>query len=98
MPFPGQAADTPGGAVHAGCSVDTPVLELLQEVRAWLDQPANADEVLLLYLENVLDVLRNGVDSAMLGLGRRTLAELDPSDVVVPDGFSDAARQAEATD
>ena len=46
-------------------------------------------------VENVLDVLRNGVDSAMLGLGRRTLSELDPSDVVVPAGFSHAARTAE---
>jgi pre-mycofactocin synthase len=39
-------------------------------------------------VENVLDVLRNGVDSAMLGLGKRTLAELSPADIVVPEGFS----------
>ena len=48
-------------------------------------------------VENVLDVLRNGVDSAMLGLGKRTLADLGPSDIVVPDGFSAAARQADPT-
>ncbi|HEX4902625.1 MAG TPA: pre-mycofactocin synthase MftD [Acidimicrobiales bacterium] len=46
-------------------------------------------------VENVLDVLRNGVDSAMLGLGKRSLADLGPSDIVVPDGFSDAIIQAE---
>lgn len=41
-------------------------------------------------VENVLDVLRSGVDSAMLGLGKGSLAELGRDDVVVPDGFSDA--------
>jgi heme/flavin dehydrogenase (mycofactocin system) len=46
-------------------------------------------------VENVLDVLRNGVDSALLGLGKRSLAELSPADVVVPQGFSDAILQAE---
>jgi len=46
-------------------------------------------------VENVLDVLRNGVDSALLGLGKRSLAELSPGDIVVPDGFSDAIAQAE---
>jgi hypothetical protein len=51
----GEPAATPAGTVHAGCSVDTPFVDLLREVRAWLDQPANADEVLLLYLENALD-------------------------------------------
>src|SRR5690606_5206092 len=49
-------------------------------------------------VENVLDVLRNGVDSAMLGLGKRTLADIGPLDVVVPDDFSDSVRQAEATE
>ena len=46
-------------------------------------------------VENVLDVLRNGIDSAMLGLGKRSLADLGPGDIVVPDGFSAAAQQAE---
>jgi len=46
-------------------------------------------------VENVLDVLRGGIDSGMLGLGKRTLADLGPSDIVVPDGFSDAVAQAE---
>ena len=51
----GEPVATPAGTVHAGCSVDTPLLDLLREVRAWLDQPANANEVVLLYLENALD-------------------------------------------
>jgi heme/flavin dehydrogenase (mycofactocin system) len=38
-------------------------------------------------VENVLDVLRNGIDSALLGLGRGSVSELVPSDVLVPDGF-----------
>lgn len=39
-------------------------------------------------VENVLDVLRMGIDSTMLGLGRSSIAELSPGDLVVPDGFS----------
>ena len=46
-------------------------------------------------VENVLDVLRNGIDSALLGLGKASLAELSPRDIVVPDGFSDAVRGAD---
>jgi isopentenyl diphosphate isomerase/L-lactate dehydrogenase-like FMN-dependent dehydrogenase len=38
-------------------------------------------------VENVLDVLRNGIDSALMGLGRRSVAELTPEDVLVPTGF-----------
>jgi heme/flavin dehydrogenase (mycofactocin system) len=38
-------------------------------------------------VENVLDILRGGMDSMMRGLGRASLAELQPSDVLVPDGF-----------
>ena len=43
-------------------------------------------------VENVLDVLRGGIDSAMLGLGKASLADLGPDDIVVPDGFSAAFR------
>ncbi len=32
-------------------------------------------------VENVLDILRNGVDSALLGLGRSSVHELTPDDV-----------------
>jgi pre-mycofactocin synthase len=38
-------------------------------------------------VENVLDILRNGVDSALLGLGRASLGELSPADVIIPAGF-----------
>lgn len=51
----GEPVATPAGTLHAGCSTDTHLVELLDEVRTWLDQPANAEEVLLLYLENALD-------------------------------------------
>lgn len=38
-------------------------------------------------VENVLDVLRSGIDSALLGLGRASIHELEASDVLVPGGF-----------
>ena len=38
-------------------------------------------------VENVLDVLRNGIDSALLGLGKSSIGELGPDDVIVPPGF-----------
>lgn len=38
-------------------------------------------------VENVLDILRGGIDSALLGLGRSSVHELDRSDVIVPPGF-----------
>ena len=38
-------------------------------------------------VENVLDVLRGGIDSALLGLGRASIHDLTPDDVLAPDGF-----------
>jgi len=38
-------------------------------------------------VENVLDLLRGGIDSALLGLGRSSVHELTRDDVVVPPGF-----------
>jgi pre-mycofactocin synthase len=38
-------------------------------------------------VENVLDILRGGVDSALGGLGRASVHDLTPDDVVVPPGF-----------
>lgn len=38
-------------------------------------------------VENVLDILRGGIDSALLGLGRASIHDLCPDDVVVPPGF-----------
>ena len=38
-------------------------------------------------VENVLDIMRLGIDSALLGLGRASTAELSAGDVIVPPGF-----------
>ena len=39
-------------------------------------------------MENVLDILRGGLDSAVLGLGHTSVHELAPDDLVVPEGFT----------
>jgi L-lactate dehydrogenase (cytochrome) len=39
-------------------------------------------------VENVLDILRSGIDSGLLGLGRSSVRELRPDDLVVPSGFA----------
>jgi pre-mycofactocin synthase len=39
-------------------------------------------------VENVLDILRSGIDSALLGLGRSSAGELTAADVVIPPGFT----------
>lgn len=39
-------------------------------------------------VENVLDIMRGGIDSALLGLGRASIQDLRASDIVVPDGFA----------
>ncbi len=39
-------------------------------------------------VENVLDVLRNGIDSALLALGHSSIHDLTPDDVLVPEGFT----------
>jgi pre-mycofactocin synthase len=36
----------------------------------------------------VLDILRGGIDSAVLGLGRSSIHELTRDDVVMPLGFT----------
>ena len=38
-------------------------------------------------VENVLDIMRSGIDSALLGLGHSAIAELSPADLVIPPGF-----------
>jgi heme/flavin dehydrogenase (mycofactocin system) len=38
-------------------------------------------------VENVLDVLRSGIDSALLGMGHSSIHDLSPEDLVIPDGF-----------
>jgi len=39
-------------------------------------------------VENVLDIMRAGIESALLGLGHASTAALTPDDVIVPPGFS----------
>jgi heme/flavin dehydrogenase (mycofactocin system) len=39
-------------------------------------------------VENVLDIMRNGIDSALLGLGCSSLADLAPDHLVVPADFA----------
>jgi pre-mycofactocin synthase len=38
-------------------------------------------------VENVLDILRTGIDAALLGLGRASVRELSADDVLIPAGF-----------
>ncbi len=39
-------------------------------------------------VENVLDILCSGINSAVLGLGHSSVHDLSPADVLVPEGFS----------
>jgi heme/flavin dehydrogenase (mycofactocin system) len=41
-------------------------------------------------VENVLDILRGGIDSALLALGHSSIHDLTPDDIVVPPGFTRA--------
>ena len=38
-------------------------------------------------VENVLDIVRGGIDSALLGMGHSSIHDLSPDDLVVPAGF-----------
>jgi heme/flavin dehydrogenase (mycofactocin system) len=38
-------------------------------------------------VNNVLEIMRAGVDETLLGIGRTSVHDLSPADVVVPDGF-----------
>ncbi|GAB6898142.1 pre-mycofactocin synthase MftD [Kineosporia succinea] len=39
-------------------------------------------------VENVIDILRGGIDSAVLGLGHSSIHDLTADDLIVPDGFT----------
>ncbi|MPZ00797.1 MAG: mycofactocin biosynthesis FMN-dependent deaminase MftD [Actinophytocola sp.] len=39
-------------------------------------------------VHNVLEILRQGIDSALYGLGKASIDDLTPDDVLVPDGFT----------
>jgi L-lactate dehydrogenase (cytochrome)/glycolate oxidase len=38
-------------------------------------------------VENVLDLLRGGIDSALMGLGRKSIHDLTRDDIIIPEGF-----------
>jgi heme/flavin dehydrogenase (mycofactocin system) len=39
-------------------------------------------------VENVLDIMRGGIDAAVLGLGHSSIHQLSPADLVIPPGFT----------
>lgn len=39
-------------------------------------------------VENVIDIMADGIRSTLLGLGKASIKDLEPSDIVVPEGFS----------
>jgi isopentenyl diphosphate isomerase/L-lactate dehydrogenase-like FMN-dependent dehydrogenase len=41
-------------------------------------------------VENVLDIMRGGMESALLGLGHASVHQLQADDLVIPDGFTRA--------
>ncbi len=49
-------------------------------------------------VENVLDIMRGGIDSALMGLGRSSVHDLRPEDILVPHGFGRALGLPGATD
>jgi heme/flavin dehydrogenase (mycofactocin system) len=46
-------------------------------------------------VENVLDILRGGIDSTLLGLGHSSVHDLIPDDLVIPPGFTRALGAAD---
>ena len=47
-------------------------------------------------VENVLDLLRGGLDSGLMGLGKSLITELSPEDLVIPPGFTRTLGAAKA--
>ena len=39
-------------------------------------------------VENVLDILSGGINSVLLGLGRSSVRDLTPEDILIPPGFA----------
>ena len=38
-------------------------------------------------VENVLDIMRSGLDSSLIGLGKSSISELSRDDYHIPEGF-----------
>ena len=49
-------------------------------------------------VSNVLEILRSGIDEALLGLGRSSIHDLTREDLIIPDGFTKAAPVARPVD
>ncbi|MQA17022.1 MAG: mycofactocin biosynthesis FMN-dependent deaminase MftD [Pseudonocardiaceae bacterium] len=45
-------------------------------------------------VKNVFDILRSGIDSALLGLGKASVHDLGREDVIIPEGFTRTAASA----
>jgi isopentenyl diphosphate isomerase/L-lactate dehydrogenase-like FMN-dependent dehydrogenase len=81
-----RAADAGAAAIsasnHGGNDLDgTPAtIRVLPAIAAAANGQAG--------VENVLDVLRGSIDSALLGLGHSTNHDLTPDDLVIPPGFT----------
>ena len=50
-------------------------------------KPGAADRVAAL-LREFAEIVRAGIDETLLGLGRASIHDLVPEDVLVPDGFA----------
>jgi L-lactate dehydrogenase (cytochrome)/glycolate oxidase len=46
-------------------------------------------------VRRVLEILRNGIDEALIGLGHSSVRELSRQDLVIPDGFAISTEQVE---
>jgi hypothetical protein len=67
----------------------TPTAALHEHGPRWAACPAGGGGQLR-SVENVLDILRGGIDSALLGPGRSSIHDLTPHDLVIPPGFTRA--------
>jgi isopentenyl diphosphate isomerase/L-lactate dehydrogenase-like FMN-dependent dehydrogenase len=38
-------------------------------------------------VENVLDIIRSGIDANLLGLGKSSIDDLSPADIIIPEHF-----------
>jgi isopentenyl diphosphate isomerase/L-lactate dehydrogenase-like FMN-dependent dehydrogenase len=61
--------------------------------RVWLFGLAAGGEA---GVRQVLEILRNGIDEALIGLAHSSVRELSRQDLVIPDGFAISTEQAES--
>jgi hypothetical protein len=72
--------------IHAGCTSERLLGDVLSGVAGWLNRPENRDQVLLLYLENALD----GHEDVARGVLDATLKRADGTPLVYRAGATDA--------